>query len=315
MNTENKQKIILVQKPMIQVVYALIPLVLAGTYFFGLRTLMILAVVNLTGFLSEYIFARVYKQQVSSAVFVSNFLFALSLPAGIPLWIAAAGIVFGIVFGKMVFGGFGKNIFNPAITGRAFIYISFGVPMTSGWFEPLSGFPAGFAAYLPDAVSEATPLFYQSIGEKTDWLPLLLGNVSGSLGETSAILIVLAGLYLMYKKIANWKIVVSAFVSFMLMQGILYYSGLESASDPLSAALAGSFMFALIFMITDPVSSSQTTDPGRVIYGSLFGILTVLIRIFSVWPEAVTFSILLVNMFAPLIDYIVKESRKKGKPA
>ena len=148
------------QKIMHQVVIALIPISLAAFYFFGWRALLILAVVDIVGFGCEYLFVRTYKQQVSSAVFVTNLLFALSLPPTIPLWIAAVGIAFGIVFGKMVFGGFGRNIFNPAISGRAFIYVSFGVPLTSGFTAPAVGFPGGFSTWLPnaDTLTKATPL-------------------------------------------------------------------------------------------------------------------------------------------------------------
>jgi len=155
-----KGSLVMKQKIMLQVVYALIPIVIASIYFFGWRSIVVLAVVNLAGFASEYIFARVYGQQVSSAVFVTNFLFALSLPPTIPLWIAVVGIVFGVVFGKMVFGGFGRNVFNPALSGRAFIYVSFGYPMTSRFIEPVTGFSGGFARWLPDmdTLTKATPL-------------------------------------------------------------------------------------------------------------------------------------------------------------
>ena len=135
MNQEKKKKpLIKWQKPNVAVMYALIPAILGSIYFFGLRSLLVLSIVTIAGFLTEYIFLKAYyKEPVSSAVFVSCFLFTLSLPPTIPIWIAVVGIVFGILFGKMVFGGFGRNIFNPAITGRAFIYISFGAPMTAAW--------------------------------------------------------------------------------------------------------------------------------------------------------------------------------------
>lgn len=313
---DQKMGIVKYQKPMMQVVWSLIPLVLAGIYLFGWRTLLVLLVANIFGFLPEYIFARVYKQQVSSAVFVTCFLFALSLPPTIPLWIAAVGIVFGVVFGKMVFGGFGKNVFNPAISGRAFIYVSFGVPMTSRFVAPASGFPGGFGLWLSgaDAVTKATPLVSAAKGEAVPLLPLFLGNTAGSIGETCALLIIISGVFLMAKKTASFRIVLGGLLGFGFLQTALWLAGIPQVSDPLTGALSGSFLFCLMFMATDPVSASQTTDTGRWIYGALIGALTVVIRNFSVWPEGLTFAILLANMFAPLLDHVLKQgkARKAG---
>ncbi|MEW5815278.1 MAG: RnfABCDGE type electron transport complex subunit D [Spirochaetota bacterium] len=308
---KKRPPLIMKQRPMIQVVYALIPLAVASIYFFGWRSLVVLATVNIAGFLAEYIFSRVYKQSVSSAVFVTNFLFALSLPPVLPLWIAVVGIVFGVVFGKMVFGGFGKNVFNPALSGRAFIYVSFGVPMTSAWIMPADGPAGGFARWTSDAVSSATPLVKLAGGESVPLLNLLLGNVSGSLGETSAVLIILAGLYLMIRKVSNFRIVLAGTAAFLVFQTILWLAGAAKVYDPLGALLAGSFLYGIMFMATDPVSASQTTDAGRWIFGALIGVLCVLIRSFSTWPEGVTFAILIANMFAPLLDYVIKKSKKK----
>jgi Na+-transporting NADH:ubiquinone oxidoreductase subunit B len=310
-----KKPLIMKQKPMFQVVFALVPLALASTYFFGWKTLVVLAIVNVAGFLAEYVFARVYKTQVTSAVFVTNFLFALSLPPTIPLWIPVVGIVFGVVFGKMAFGGFGRNVFNPALTGRAFIYVSFGAQMTaaSSWVLPASGGAGALGMWQADAVSGATPLVSLASGEHVSFVKLLVGNVAGSFGETSAILIVLGGLYLMLKKTANWRIVASGIGTYLVVQLIFWLAGVSGAYDPLSGLLSGSLLYGMMFMATDPVSSSQTTDIGRVIYGALIGVLTVLIRTFSVWPEAITFSILLANMFAPLLNYVIREAKNKKK--
>jgi len=308
-----KKPLILKQKPMLQMVYVLIPVALASVYFFGWRALAVLALVNLVGFLTEYIFCRVTKMQVSSAVFVTNFLFALSLPPTIPYWIAVVGIVFGVLFGKMVFGGFGRNIFNPAISGRAFIYISFGVPLTSAWVEPFSGGAAGFTRWAADATASATPLARLAEGADVPLLNLLFGNVSGSFGETSAVLIILCGLYLMIKKVASFRIVLGGFIGYGVFQVIFWLAGIPQASDPLSGVLAGSFLFGTMFMATDPISASQTTDPGRWIFGIFYGIMCSLIRVFSNWPEAVTFAILLANMFAPLLDHLLKQRKARLK--
>ncbi|MDC7125509.1 MAG: RnfABCDGE type electron transport complex subunit D, partial [Spirochaetales bacterium] len=192
-SSKKKKALIMKQKVMFQVLYALIPLAIFSIYLYGWRSLSILIIVNVAGFLSEYVFAKIYKKQVSSAVFVTNFLYALSMPPAIPYWIAVVGIVFGVVFGKMVFGGFGRNIFNPAISGRAFVYISFGAPMTSGFVQPSGGFPGGFVHWLSgvDAVSKATPIAAFSSGSNVDLLNLISGITAGSLGETCAILIII----------------------------------------------------------------------------------------------------------------------------
>jgi len=311
---------ILKQPIMITVLIGLAPLGLAGIYLYGWRALVIYAVVFAVGWLSEMLMAKYFNMKVTSSVFVSSAIFALSLPPTIPLWIAAVGIAFGIVFGKMVFGGFGKNVFNPAITGRAFIYTSFGVPMT-GRFIPTAveaggWFPAGFGRYLPrvDSVGSATPLVQQASGEASVSLgDLFLGIVPGSIGEASALLVLIGGIYIVWKKAANWRLVVSSLASFIILQSIFHYSGVTGAISPLRALISGSFLMAAFFIVTDPISSSQSTNGGRWIYGAFFGVLTVLIRVFSNWPEGVTFAILLVNMFAPLLDHIMKEQKQRRK--
>ncbi|MBN1835466.1 MAG: RnfABCDGE type electron transport complex subunit D [Spirochaetales bacterium] len=304
---------------MVRVLYALVPAVLGSVYLFGWRSLVILAISNAVGFLTEYLFLRPRKEPVSSAVFVSNFIFALSLPPTIPYWMVALGILFGVLFGKMVFGGFGKNVFNPAMVGRAFLYVSFGVQLTSRWVQPFWSFPGGFARYAADAVSQATPLGLAGGGAGASaapsWLALLLGNVSGSLGETSAILLVLGGIYIIWKKAAAWQIVVGGLGGFLAADTVFWLAGVPGALMPLYALLAGSFVFGVLFVITEPVSASQTTNLGRWIYGLFFGIMVVVIRTFSAWAAAVMFATLLANMFAPILDYLIKQGRQKRKAA
>ena len=302
------------QQAMRNVLIALSPMCLAAIYLYGWRFVLVLAVVAATGFLSEWLMARRYQLKVTESVFVSCVLFALSLPPGIPIWMAALGIAFGIIFGKMVFGGFGKNVFNPAITARAFVYISFGVPMTARFVLPqttINWFPAGFGTWLTtaDSISAATPMATKA----ASYVELLLGTISGSFGETSALLIVLGGAFIIYKKAANWKIVAGSIGAFLVLQTILWVAGHPNASDPLYALLSGSFLLGAFFMVTDPISSSQSTDAGRWLYGILFGLLTVVIRVFSNWAEGVTFAILLVNMFGPLFDHYFKQSKAKKK--
>ena len=300
------------QPPMRRVLIGLAPAALLSVYLFGWHSLLTLAVVCLFGWLTEYLFLRQYREPASSAVFVTAFIFALSLPPNLPLWIAVVGVVFGVLFGKMVFGGFGRNVFNPAMVGRAFIYISFARFMTAQWVEPFGGFPGGFGAFASDAVTRATPLAVTAGGQSVSWLRLFLGNVSGSLGETSALLLLAGGLYLVWTRTASYRIVAGTFAGFLVMQAALWLAGVPEAADPLTALLSGSIMMGAFFVATDPVSASQT-NLGRWIYGAFVGVMIVLIRVFSVWAEGTMFAVLLGNMIAPIMDYAIRQSKTKGK--
>ena len=297
------------QKPMNKVLYALAPAIAASIYFFGWRALILILVSNAAALLCEYAFARHYREQVTSAVFVSATLFAMSLPPAIPFWMAVVGIAFGIGFAKMAFGGFGKNIFNPAIAGRAFIYVNFSTPMTGRWFEPFQGGWGGLSHYSVDAVCNATPMQILKTGGHVPLENLLLGNTAGCLGETAAVLLLVGGLYLMFNKTANYRLSVSCLAAALLLQSILHYAGVDNAMPPIQATLSGGFILAALFMVTDPVSAPKT-NPGRWIYGILIGVLTVVIRTFSVWAEGAMFAILLGNMFAPLIDQCVEHFKR-----
>jgi Na+-transporting NADH:ubiquinone oxidoreductase subunit B len=313
-NERKKIPLVKWQAPNRRVLYALIPPLAASIYFFGWRSLLLLIVVCAAGFLTELVFVRsYYKEPATSAVFVTAFLFTLSLPPTVPYWIAVVGIVFGVAIGKMAFGGFGRNIFNPALVGRAFIYVSFGTFMTSSWVEPFSGFPGGFTRFLSDATTKATPLRAgTAAADAVSYISLLFGNTSGSLGETSALLLIIGGVYIIWKKAANYRIVLSGFIGIIVLQTALWASGVEGAIDPLRAILSGSFMLGIFFMATDPVSASQT-NPGRWIYGALVGAFISLIRTFSLWSEGVMFAILLGNMFNPILDYYIKQRKTKEK--
>jgi Na+-transporting NADH:ubiquinone oxidoreductase subunit B len=329
-----------------RVLYALAPIVASGVYFFGWRSLLVVAVANAVAFASEYAFTRREGQPVTSAVFVTGTLFALSLPPMLPLWMVALGSAFGVVFGKMVFGGFGKNVFNPALTGRAFIYISFGDYMTARcWTHPIDGLLGGLLSYAnnaADAVTRATPgswLKYP-IGELADkglsldmfsLDKLVIGNIAGVIGGTSAILVLMGGLYLVRTKAANWRLPLMVIVGFaathflMTFFGAAYTAnapeGLDIAARLLralrytfTAACAGSLLFGAFFYATDPVSAPKT-DEARWIYGFVIGVLSSLISLFTVWPAGTMFAILFANMFAPITDIAVKSIKEKRKQA
>ena len=290
------------------VLVGLVPIGLAAIYFFGWRVLLLLAVANAVGFATEYAFVRQGKQPVTSAVFVSCTLFVFSLPPLLPLWMVAVGSVFGITFGKMVFGGFGRNVFNPALVGRAFLYISFGGPMTAQWTEPFRGGFGGFARYASDAITGATPGMLLKTGTEFSLWDLFLGASAGTIGGTSAGLAILGGLYLVWRKAANFRIVVAGIGGFLLMQGILWQAGVPKAAAPLPTVLAGSFLIGIFFYATEPVSASRL-DAGRWIYGAFIGVMSSLIAVFSVWSAGTMFAILLANMLAPIMDYGLKQLR------
>lgn len=305
------------QAPMQRVLYALIPVILQAVYLFGWRVIALLAVVNAAAYLAELAFTRQWKQPVTSAVFVTGTLFTLSLPPTLPYWMAVVGVVFGVVFGKMVFGGFGKNVFNPALTGRAFIYVCFGNYMTAMWAEPVSGAGplAGFARYTCDAITAATPGMLMKQGQTFSLLSEAIGNSSGTIGGAGVILPALCGLFIIWKKAANYRIVVSGLAGYLVMQTALWWSGAGKAVAPHHAITAGSFVIGVFFYATDPVSASQT-DPGRWVYGAFIGLMSSLITVFSAWPAGTMFAILMANMLAPLIDMTVKSlTAGKKKPA
>ena len=296
------------QPMMRKVVYALLPLLAAGIYFFGWRVLILTIVVSFFGCLTEWVFVRKTTKKVTEAVWVTNLLFTLTLPPSTPYWVAIIGIIFGVLFGKMVFGGFGKNPFNPALVGRAFIYVNFPKFLTVEWNEPASGLFGALTQYLTpqvDAVAQATPmLLVRSTGETFHWSELLLGNVAGSIGETSALLIVLAGIYLIYTKTAAKETIFSVILGFLGMSTIFYLAGFTQILHPLIGLLSGGLMFGAVFMATDPISSPKTFE-GRIVYGVLIGVITVIIRGFALFAGGIMFAILIGNTFAPIIDEAV----------
>lgn len=325
------------QKVMRTVVFTLFLPAIAAIYFFGWRSLVIVALSVISCVITEWLFVRGSNGKVTEAVFVTAFLYALSLPPTLPLYMVVIGAIFGITFGKMAFGGFGNNVFNPAMVGRAFVYITFPIQMTNRWIPAanFSDFPGGFVAWQfhtsPDylsAITEATPqiAFRDGATSMPGYLQLLIGNINGqyerlgeatligagSIGEVSAILLLIGGLYLVYKKIANWKLVTSFFVTYIVFDTILHLIVPTKVPDPLFGLLAGTIMLGGFYIVTDPVSATKT-DPGRYIYGSLIAIFTLIIKSFSLFSGGLSFGILLGNMFGPIIDHSVKSYQKRRK--
>ena len=293
---------------MVRVCYALSPLVLTSVYLFGWRSLAMLAVVLVCGLAAEAAFTLKQGKPVTSAVFVTCMIFHLSLPPTLPLWMAGLGIVAGVGLGKMVFGGFGQNIFNPAMVGRCFVYVTFPLQMTNAWVEPLGGFPGGLGRWFNsvDAITRATPLDGLKAGAGPDWTGLFLGQTAGSLGETSALLILLGGAYIVYKKAAPWRLALSCLLGGVFVAGALNLAGAGAIPDPLSVLLSGSFLFGCAFIVTEPISGPKTKQ-AQLIYGFLIGGLVVVLRAFSNFSEGTMFAVLIMNAFAPLLDQTVRQ--------
>jgi len=309
-----KQKLFLMQKVMLRVCYALTPLVFASVYLFGWRSLALVAVVLGFGIATEGLFTLRQGKPITSAVFVTSLIFSLSLPPLIPFWMAIVGIVAGVALGKMVFGGFGQNVFNPAMVGRCFLYVTFPMEMTNQWATPVWGGAAGFSRWSLslDAVTQATPLVEWRKGISVPLEQLFFGNTAGSLGETSALLILLGGIYLIYRKAAPWRLAVSCLMGGILLSSVLHGFGAAGVPSALTTLLSGSFLFGSVFVVTEPVSGAKT-EYGQWIYGFMVGGLTVVLRGFSNFPEGMMFSILIMNAFVPLIDQTVRGTQAAKK--
>jgi Na+-transporting NADH:ubiquinone oxidoreductase subunit B len=308
MNISGKLQI---QKGMMQVCYALVPCVLASVYLFGWRALAILAVTLIVGIGTEALFTLREGKPVTSAVFVTCMILALSLPPTIPLWMCAVGAAVGVGLGKMAFGGFGRNIFNPAMAGRCFLYVTFPVQMTNRWAEPLAGGAAGFASWTvpPDAVTRSTPLGALRAGESLPLSDLFFGFTGGSLGETSALLVLLGGVYLLVRKVAPWRIALSCLAGGLAVSVAAGALGHPAIPGPLATLLSGSFLFGTMFVATEPISGARTRE-GQLIYGFFIGALTVVLRGFSNFPEGIMFSVLMMNAAVPLLDRGVQSIKK-----
>ncbi|HOX31706.1 MAG TPA: RnfABCDGE type electron transport complex subunit D [Spirochaetales bacterium] len=282
------------QPVMRRVLASLAPLFLFSIYLYGPRSIAILAVSLLVGAGVELLFERKRGKKPSEAVLVTGALLALSMPPTVPLWIVAVGAAFAVFMAKEVYGGFGRNVFNPAIAGRLFVYISFVAAMQSGFLSP------GAFGTAVDAVGGATPLVLMRGGEGRGLGDLILGLRAGALGESSALLIALAGIYLLATKTASYRLMLSTLVSGASFAALLLALGVAKAL-PLESLLAGSFLFVAVFMATDPVSAPKK-PAAQWLYGALIGCCVILIRTFSLFPEGTSFAVLLGNSAASLLD-------------
>ena len=288
-----------ISKNMYGVLIALVPAFLVSLYFFGLGALIVTVASVFFCVLFEYLIQKFLMKKeptiYDGSAILTGVLLAFNLPSNLPIWIIAIGALAAIGIGKMSFGGLGNNIFNPALTGRIFLLISFPAQMTT-W--PVVGQLTSYA----DATTGATVLSLMNEGA-LDKMPtlsdMLIGNMGGSLGEVSALALLLGMFYMLWKKIITWHVPVSIFVTVFVFTGIMHL-------------LSGGLMLGAIFMATDYVTSPMSKS-GMIVYGVGIGILTTVIRLFGSYPEGMSFAIFIMNGVTPLINSYMKPKHFGGK--
>lgn len=305
-----------VQRNMYAVLIALIPAFLVSLYMFGLGALIVMltsvaACVFFEWAIVKFILKRERTTILDGSAAITGVLLGFNLPSNLPIWIIILGALFAIGVAKMSFGGLGCNPFNPAIVGRIFLLISFPVQMTT-W--PV----AGQWMHYTDVQTGATPLGIMkgvisgAPGVSLDQLPssldLFLGNNPGSFGEISALALILGGIYLIWKKVITWHIPVSILVTVFVFSGIMYLVNPALYASPLTHLLTGGLMLGAFFMATDYVTSPMNPK-GQLLYGVCIGLITVIIRLFGSYPEGMSFAILIMNSFTPLINNYIKPTR------
>jgi electron transport complex protein RnfD len=300
-----------IKKIMWGVIIALIPAMLVSFWYFGIGAVLLTAVSVLTCLIVEFLIQKyLLKEPLSindGSAIITGILLALNVPSNLPVWMIVVGAIVSIAVAKMTFGGLGKNPFNPALVGRVFMLISFPVDMTS-W--PL---PTVNRMVLTDAITGPTALGVVKEGlakgdAMTDLMTkipsysdMFLGNMGGSLGEVSAIAIIIGGIFMLLRKIITWHIPVSYILTVFVFTGILNLVDPGHYIDPVFHLLTGGLMIGAIFMATDMVTSPMTYK-GMLVFGLGCGLLTVLIRVWGAYPEGVSFAILIMNALVPLIN-------------
>ena len=296
-----------IQKNMLYVVLALLPAYLVALYYFGVGALVVsaIAIASCMGF-EAFIQRFVLKTKVSisdGSAALTGLLLAMNLPSNLPWWMVIIGSMAAIGLGKMCYGGLGNNLFNPALVGRVFLLISFPAAMTT-W--PI---PEPFSMAYMDAQTAATPLSFMKFDQMLPpILNTLIGNEGGSMGEVSAIALMLGGIFLLWKKVITWHIPVSILATVALFTGIMHLVDPVAYENPLWHLCSGGLLLGAIFMATDYVTSPMTTR-GQLLYGVGIGLITVVIRLWGSYPEGVSFAILLMNAATPLIDKYILPKR------
>jgi Na+-translocating ferredoxin:NAD+ oxidoreductase subunit D len=306
------------QKIMYRVVYAMIPALLWSVFVFGIDALRVTLIAVVACLAFEYVIQK-YLMKIKPVItdgsaLVTGILLAFNVPSNLPWWIIVIGALAAIGIGKLSFGGLGSNIFNPALVGRVFLLISFPVQMTSWPVNNRSGIDAITSAtplnIIKEGITNGTP-----ISEISKSLPstveMLFGEIGGSLGEISALLLILGGLYMLFTKVITWHIPVSVIATVALVATIFWAVNPEIYINPTYHVLTGGLMLGAIFMATDMVSSPMNPK-GQLVYGVGIGLITISIRLFGAYPEGISFAILIMNAFTPLINTYVKPKRFGG---
>ncbi|MFW5878461.1 MAG: RnfABCDGE type electron transport complex subunit D [Myxococcota bacterium] len=318
---------------MAEVLAGAMAVVALAWFYFGVSAVLLVASSTAGAVLTEHLFRN--KKDASSirdgSAALTGVLLALTLPPSLPLWMAFLGGVAAIGLGKLLWGGLGNNLFNPALLGRAFLQAAFPTAMTT-WSSPSGPVSGGSAFFMPgsslaapfmradvDAVSAATPLgLFKRDGSITELLSLLTGNVEGSLGETSALLLVICGIWLVARRLCDWRLPVATLGSVYVLSLVLHLIAPGTYPPPLFMLLSGGILFAAVFMVTDPVTT-PTTRKGAWIFGIGVGSLVVLIRNHGGLPEGVMYAVLLMNAFVPHIERRTQPapfgSKPRGSPA
>jgi electron transport complex protein RnfD len=306
------------RKLMFGVIIALLPALFASVFYFGYGAIIVTTVSVASCLLFEYLIQRfVFRKPVSitdGSALVTGLLLAFNVPSNLPVFIVIIGSFVSIAIAKMTFGGLGNNPFNPALVGRVFMLISFPVQLTS-W--PV---PGGFGTGYTDAITGATPLAIikegikngEPLSQLVTQIPtpaqMFLGNMGGSLGEVAAVALLIGFIYLLVRKIITWHIPVSVIGSVAVFTAILWLINPEKYASPIFHILAGGVLLGAIFMATDYVTSPMN-HRSQIIYGCGIGILTVIIRVWGAYPEGVSFAILIMNAFVPLMNSYIKPRR------
>lgn len=261
----------------------------------------------------EVVFAMKRGHEINEGFFVTSVLFSLILPPSIPLWQVALGISFGVVIGKEVFGGTGKNFLNPALTGRAFLFFAYPANMSG---DAIWTAVDGFSGATPLGLAAAGGID-QILANNITWLDAFLGTIQGSVGETSTLAILIGGVIIMFARIAAWRIVAGVFLGMVAMSTL--FNMIDSETNPMFSVpfywhmVLGGFAFGMFFMATDPVSASMT-NTGKWVFGALIGVMVILIRVVNpAFPEGMMLAILFANLFAPLIDNFVVQANIKRR--
>ena len=315
---------------MIDVIIALVPAMAAAGYFFRSHAAILICTCVISCVVTEWICNLIRKKPNSLGDFsavVTGLILALSVPPSVPIWAAVIGSCFAIAIGKMVFGGLGANIFNPAMVGRAFLMVSFGMLMTT-WTVPAT-IDGKMAKIAPENMmdrfrTQATPLAWNKIAiqdkngadlyNKKLFKATIKGEIGGCLGETSAIALLIGGLYLLIRRTISFHIPLAVLLSGFIFAAIFYLVDSDAYIQPFFHLTAGGLLLGAFFIATDPVTAPLTRR-GMWVFGIGVGTITMLIRIIGKYPEGVMFAVLLMNAVAPLIDRLCRRTPAGGKPS